>query len=143
MKRTLRERRAVIEALLEERAYAIAELATFLNISPTLTLVTCQVLRRAGVVVELKNSRWALPGSVAAQRIGVHETGKRRARTWQERADARSTPLATPAALYPGTRTIDGVEYEVVFDGRGGTPDWPDGGASSLGGWLHSILQPS
>jgi len=32
------------------------------------------------------------------------------------------------------TRRIDGVEYEVMFDGRGETPDWPTAWGSSLTG---------
>ena len=40
---------------------------------------------------------------------------------------------ATPAPVLT-TRRIDGVEYEVMFDGRGETPDWPTAWGSSLTG---------
>lgn len=42
------------------------------------------------------------------------------------------TQPAPPLAL--NTRLIGGVEYEVMFDGRGETPDWPTAWGSSLTG---------
>jgi hypothetical protein len=53
-----------------------------------------------------------------------------------ERDDAERLPLMpAPAAPPPSkTRVINGVEFDVVFDGRGETPQWPTAWSSPLTG---------
>jgi hypothetical protein len=126
------ERRDSILALLDERPYSTRDLALALDEDNGAVDSTLQMLVKQGRVDRLPDWRWRLT-SMTGPALMRDAT--------PVRPRPHSKPMAVPidgGRVRPVevsiTRLIDGVEFEVTFDGRGETHDWHVGWASSLAG---------
>lgn len=134
------ERVEMILALLEERPYQTAELAEMLAVHNGIASMVCQKLARDGRVVRLTDWRWTLPGPTIVARAPRREQLTRVKRPpLTPIANVHVVVEAEPVAAAPlgsvgTTRIIDGIEFEVVFDGRGSLVGEAAGLGSTLSG---------
>ena len=127
------ERRDSILALLEERPYSTSDLALTLDEDSKDIDSTLKMLVQQGQVDRLLDWRWRLASMTGPALMRVARPVKPRSDPPKPMAVTIEDGGAQPAG--PSiTRLIDGVEFEVTFDGRGETRDWPVGWASSLAG---------
>jgi hypothetical protein len=153
------EPRDSILALLQKRPYSTGDIAAVIGVHNGALDSTLKMLARQGHVDRLLDWRWRLVAGRAPQRrakLGAHSVMRSAAptvdlRTCERcgtffqatagasnrvclRCDEPSGEVVAEPAPSSKMRLIGGVEYEVTFDGRGETPDWPTAWGSSLTG---------
>lgn len=126
--------RADVLALLEDGPHALDELAAWVTMAPDVLALTLKAM--------------AIPACERCSRRFIRKRGTS-GRFCERRCYAGSLERPPVVARAPRlearadastTRLIDGVEFDIVFDGRQETKDWPSPWASSLVGCRRFVL---